>query len=164
MAVENVGEAMTKDRDPEAGFFAGGREHLQRQKTMQAIFDDGEWLTAELINTVQPSLPVDKSYPANDWKRGGLVFSVAHDGEEYFPGYQFDAMCRPKPVISDILKALGPMSDPWEIAAWFHFPNGWISESRRGQGAATPVAPKDALDRTDDVVAAARKMQGTYVT
>ncbi|SOE92673.1 hypothetical protein SAMN05414139_05427 [Burkholderia sp. D7] len=156
---------MTKDIDTQAEFSAGGWEHLQRQKTMRAIFNrgDGEWLTAELINTLQPSPPVNKSHPANDWKRGGLVFSVAHDGEEYFPGYQFDAMYRPKPVISDILKALRPMTDPWKIAAWFHFPNGWISESRSSRDVATPVAPKDALGRTDDVVAAARKMQGTYV-
>jgi hypothetical protein len=144
MAMEHPGEAMTKDIDTDAGFFAGGREHLQRQKTMRAIFDDGEWLTAESINTLQPSPPVNKSHPANDWKRGGLVFSVAYDGEEYFPGYQFDAMSRPKPVISDILKALGPVADPWKIAAWFHFPNAWISESQRSQDAATPVAPKDA--------------------
>jgi hypothetical protein len=102
MAMEHPGEAMTKDIDTDAGFFAGGREHLQRQKTMRAIFDDGEWLTAESINTLQPSPPVNKSHPANDWKRGGLVFSVAHDGEEYFPSYQFDAMYQPKPVISDI--------------------------------------------------------------
>ncbi|MFK4448358.1 hypothetical protein ABH944_008416 [Caballeronia udeis] len=116
-----------------------------------------------MINTLQLSPPVKKSHPANDWKRAGLVFSVAHDGEEYFPGYQFDAMYQPKPVISDILKALGPMTDSWEIAAWFHFPNGWISESQPSRDVAAPVAPKDALDRTDEVVAAARKMQGTYV-
>ena len=27
-----------------------------------------------------------------------------------------------------ILAELGPATDPWTIAAWFQFPNGWIVE------------------------------------
>lgn len=154
---------MTKDIETESEFLARGEEHRLRQSTVRAILNEDEWLTAELINTVQLSPPADKSQPAAEWKRGGLVFCVIHDGEERFPRYEFDAKFQPKPVISDILNALGPVADPWKIAAWFHFPNGWIANLQPGRDVATPVAPKDALDRPDDVVAAARKTRGTYV-
>ena len=68
------------------------------------------------------------------------------DGQAYFAAYQFDTVCQPQPVIHDILAALGPVTDTWKIAAWFHFPNGWIIDER-----AHAVAPKNALDRSQEV-------------
>ena len=37
---------MTEDIDMEAELFAGGTEHLQRQKTMRAIQNDAEFTIA----------------------------------------------------------------------------------------------------------------------
>ena len=138
-------------------------ERLLRQRTMQSIFAADDWLTAETINVLQPSPPANKSHPASDWKRRGRIFSVNVGGKEYFAGYQFDAMGQPLPIIRDILDELGPVADSWKIAAWFHFPNGWIAEAVPGEEPPRPVAPKDALDRPADVLAAARKMHGSYV-
>jgi hypothetical protein len=53
------------------------------------------------------------------------------------------------------------VADSWKLAAWFHFPNGWIVEP--GPEGPTPVAPKDALDRLDDLLNALKKRQGSYV-
>jgi hypothetical protein len=131
-------------------------EEDRRRATMQAIFDENEWLTAEMINALQPSLPSNTPWPASDWKRHGRIFGVSLRGEEYFARYQFDAKYQPLPIIEDILKALGPVADPWKVAAWFHFPNGWIA-------AESAVAPKNALNRVEDVLAAARKRRGSYV-
>jgi hypothetical protein len=138
-------------------------ERLQRQRTMQTILAADDWLTAEMINTLQSSPPPNKSHPASDWKRRGRIYSVSVTGKEYFAGYQFDAMGQPLPIIRDILGELGPVADSWKIAAWFHFPNGRIAEGVQGEEAPYPVAPKDALDRPADVLAAARKMRGSYV-
>jgi hypothetical protein len=90
---------------------------VNRSRTIRTIFNQGEWLSSQMLDQ------------ASDWKRQGWIFSVTFDGKEYFPRYEFDDLHQPLPVIRDILKAFGP-ADPWKIAAWFHFPNGWIVEPR----------------------------------
>ncbi len=137
------------------------QERIQRQKTMRGILADGDWLTAEQVNELQSAPPVNKSQPANDWKRRGRIYSVSVEGKDYFAAYQFDEMSQPLPVIKDLLTALGEVGDTWRIAAWFHFPNGWITGTAEHKG--RPVSPKDALDRHDAVVEAARHLNGEYV-
>ena len=132
-------------------------EAILVQATRTALFAEGEWLTAEMVHALQQQPSPDTSQPTSDWKRSGLIFGVPLDGNEYFARYQFDAMYQPRPIIEAILRELDSWADPWKIAAWFHFPNGWISDG------SSPVAPKDALDRSDDVLEAARKTRGSYV-
>lgn len=136
-------------------------DRIGQMATVKKVFEEGDWLTAEDINKLQKNPPAKKSLPASDWKRRGRIFSVSYDGKEYYPRYQFDAMYQPLPVVSDILKAYGECADSWSIATWFHFPNGWIA--REVGNEAVPVAPKDALNRSTDVIKAARNQKGTYV-
>jgi hypothetical protein len=136
-------------------------ERLDRLQTIRTMFREGEWLTNEMLNQLQPDPPSNRSLPASDWKRRGRIFSVNYAGKEYFPRYEFDSLYQPLPVIREILKAFGPVADSWKLAAWFHFPNGWIAEP--ATEGPTPVAPKDALDRRDDLLNALRKRQGSYV-
>ena len=136
-------------------------ERLDRLQTIRTMFREEEWLTNEMLNQLQPEPPSNRSLPASDWKRRGRIFSVNFGGKEYFPRYEFDAVYQPLPVIRDILKAFGPVADSWKLAAWFHFPNGWIVEP--GPEGPTPVAPKDALGRLDDLLNALKKRQGSYV-
>ena len=136
-------------------------ERVRRMRTIQDIFADGEWLTAEQLNALQAAPPANKSHPASDWKRRGRVFSVSWHGREYFARYQFDALYQPLPVIRDILAAFGEVADTWTLAAWFHFPSPWLVE-RDGRSAAN-VAPKDSLDRGADVVRAAANRRSSYV-
>jgi hypothetical protein len=136
-------------------------DRIGQMATVKKVFEEGDWLTAEEINKLQKNPPAKKSLPASDWKRRGRIFSVSYDGKEYYPRYQFDAMYQPLPVVSDILKAYGECADTWSIATWFHFPNGWIA--REVGNEAVPVAPKDALDHSTDVIKAARNQKGTYV-
>lgn len=136
-------------------------ERRQRMQTIRDIFAGEEWLTADILNGLQPEPPSNRSLPASDWKRRGRVFSVTFSGKEYFPRYQFDAAYQPLPLMRDILAAFGTVADTWKIAAWFHYPNGWIVES--SPGGIKPVAPKDALDRRDDLMKALEKRKGSYV-
>jgi len=136
-------------------------DRIAQMTTVRAVFEDGDWLTAEEINKLQKKPSAKTSLPASDWKRRGRIFSVSYDGKEYYPRYQFDAMYQPLPIISDILKAYGEYADAWSLAIWFHFPNGWIAKDVGEM--ALPVAPKDALDRGRDVVKAALNQRGTYV-
>jgi|SRR5438445_6162807 len=132
-------------------------ERSRRLQTINKMFAECEWLTAEELNTLQPSPPANKSLPASDWKRRGRIFGVGHGGKEYFAKYQFSATYEPLDIIKDVLKAFGEVSDPWTIAAWFHFPNGWLAD-KDGR----PQAPKDMLDHGDAVLNAVRQ-RASYV-
>jgi len=155
---DQLAELVTQLTEPDLGLI---EERMQRLKTVKEMLDHGEWLTAEMLNRLQPDPPPNKSHPTSDWKRRGRIFSVNIGGKEYFASYQFDALYQPLPIIKDILKAFGPVADSWKIAAWFHFPNGWIAET--GRNTLLPLAPKDALDRRDDLLNALTRRQGSYV-
>lgn len=133
-------------------------DRVQRMQTLRQVFAEGDWLTSEQLNALQDTPPKSKSQPASDWKRRGRIYSVSRGGREYFARYQFDATYGPLPVIREVLEAFGDVADPWVLAAWFHYPNGWIVGADR-----KPIAPKDALDRRDDVVRAALKRRSSYV-
>ncbi|CBL43772.1 hypothetical protein HDN1F_01890 [gamma proteobacterium HdN1] len=133
-------------------------DRVNRMNTLRQVFADGDWLSAEQLNVLQDKPPKNKSQPASDWKRRGRVFAVSHGSREYYPRYQFDAMYEPLPIIREVLAAFGEVADPWVLAAWFHYPNGWLA----GVDGA-PLAPKDALNRGEDVVRAAAKRQGSYL-
>jgi len=136
-------------------------ERIAQVAMVRKVFEVGDWLTADDINNLQQMPLSKKSLPTSDWKRRRRIFSVPYNGKDYYPRYQFDAMYQPLPVIRDILKAYGECKDPWSLAIWFQFPNGWIAKQLRD--AIVPVAPKDALDRAADVIKAARNHRGTYV-
>jgi hypothetical protein len=136
-------------------------ERLQRLQTLREIFNEEEWLSAEMLNRLQPEPPSNRSLPASDWKRRGRIFSVTFGGKEYFPRYEFDAAYQPLPLMKEVLAAFGTVADTWKIAAWFHYPNGRIVEP--GPEGVKAIAPKDALDRRDDLVKALEKRTGSYV-
>lgn len=136
-------------------------DRVRRMKTVQQVFAEGDWITAEQINALQAEPPANKSHPASDWKRRGRIFSVNYGGKEYFPRYVFDALYQPLTIVKEVLKAFGTVADPWVLAAWFHFPNGWIAKP--GSGGSESVAPKDALDQRDALLNAATQRQVSYV-
>ena len=128
--------------------------------TIKKVFENGDWLTAEEIDDLQECHPAVQSL-ARGWKRDGLVFSVCYLGRDYYARYQFDSLYRPLPVIKNILNVFGLYTDTWSLAAWFHFPNGWLIEET--SDGTVPVSPKDSLHRCREVVNAARNRKGTYV-
>jgi hypothetical protein len=133
-------------------------DRVQRKQTLSQVFAEGEWLTSEQLNALQDPPPKSKSQPASTWKLRGRIYSVSRGGREFFARYQFDAMYEPLPVMRDVLEAFGEVADPWVLAAWFHYPNGWLLGAD-----GTPLAPKNALDRRDAVVNAARQRRASYV-
>lgn len=146
---DRLAELATGLLEPSSELF---EDRVQRMRRLQQVFAEGDWLTTDQLHALQADPPRNKSQPASDWKRRGRIFGVSRGGREYFARYQFDAMYEPLPVIRDVLKAFGDVADPWLLAAWFHFPNGWIVGPD-----GTPLAPKDALDRRDDLVRVAQR-------
>lgn len=121
-------------------------------KTVREILKQGEWLTAEQLNAFQVNPPSQKSLPASDWARRG--------GRMYFARYQFDEAYQPLPVIEEVLRAFGEVADNFKIAAWFHYPNGWLSKP--GTQGRAPLAPKGALDQRAALLRAAIARRGSY--
>jgi hypothetical protein len=137
---DRVAQAMIGTIQPDP-YLVG--ERLDRLRSIRKMMEEGEWLTAAEINEAQDNPPAQKSLPASDWKRRGRIFSVNYNGTDYYPRYAFDATFRPLPIISDILKEFAGEPDSWKIAAWFHFPNGYINiDTPDGQRV---IGPKDAL-------------------
>jgi len=155
---DQLAKLLTGVIEPELGLV---EERLQRMQTIREIFKEEEWLTADMLNRLQPDPPSNRSLPASDWKRRGRIFSVTFGGKEYFPRYQFDAAYQPLPLMKEVLAAFGTVADSWKIAAWFHYPNGRIVES--GPEGVKAIAPMDALDRRDDLMEALGKRTGSYV-
>jgi hypothetical protein len=141
------------DSNTDGGTVDAREERLHREATLREVFEQGEWLAREELDALQ--------CPVNDWKRQGLVFSVERDGREFFARYQFDETFRPLPAIEKVLAALGEV-DRWAVAAWFHYPSAWLVE--HDEAGARNATPKDRLDRGDEVVAAALRRSGTYVS
>ena len=134
---------------------------LARLRTVRTVLEEGEWITAEQLNALQPKPPAQKSQPASAWKRRGRIFGVNYSGREYFARYQFDEGYQPLAVIKEVLRDFGEVADNWKIAAWFHFPNGWVSKS--GTAGQDPMAPKDAVDQRDVLLQAVARRHGSYV-
>ena len=156
---DRLAELVIGSIEPEIGLI---EERLQRMQTVQEIFEEKEWLTAEMLKRLQPKPPSNRSLPARDWKRRGRIFGVTFGGKEYFPRYEFDALYQPLPLMRDILARFGTVADTWKIAAWFHYPNGWIVEA--GPDGTRAIAPKDALNRRDDLLMALEQRKGSYVS
>lgn len=132
-------------------------EGKQIRATQDLIFHGDDWLTAEELD--QQLLDMRSGHSAYELERQRRIFSVERDGAHYYARYQFNAALDPLPIIREILVRLLLM-DSWAIAAWFHFPCSWISSSDCGQ---IPAAPKDALDRHDEILLAAERYRSTYV-
>jgi hypothetical protein len=81
------------------------------------------------------------------WRNAGKIFAVEHQGRFFYPAFQFDGAGRPKPVVAEVLQALGKRG-PWQIASWFTAPNGWLADDR---------CPVDVMDADPDAVAAAAR-------
>ena len=84
---------------------------------------------------------------AGRWRSAGKIFGVEHRGRLLYPAFQFDDAGRPKPVVAEILQALGGRG-AWQVASWFTAPNGWLPDGRR---------PVDVMDADSDAVAAAAR-------
>ena len=84
---------------------------------------------------------------AGRWRSAGKIFGVEYRGHLFYPAFQFDDAGRPKPVVAEILQALGGRG-AWQVASWFTASNGWLPDCRR---------PVDVMDADPDAVAAAAR-------
>jgi predicted component of type VI protein secretion system len=132
-------------------------ERIAQRRTMKRIVEETQWYSADQIRQQLGK----RVAPTVDWKRRGKIFGVPIDDREFFPAWQFGVDLKPLPVVAQVLKALGPIADPWKIAAWFHFANPRLA--KRVGTKMVNRAPKNCLDDRKRLIEAARQRHTSFV-
>lgn len=104
-------------------------------------------LTSAQIHTASGAISGNKSETAWRWKNSGKIFSVPFKGVDLYPAFQFRDG-KPIAAMKTVLSALPKDLSPWQLALWFASGNVWLGGA----------APAEALNRPDDVLAAARSL------
>ncbi|HEX6083024.1 MAG TPA: hypothetical protein VF266_00770 [Thermoanaerobaculia bacterium] len=86
-------------------------------------------LTSAQVGEWAGSKSPNRAALAHKWKSERRIFSVPHQGTNYFLGFQFDAEGQPLPVIADVIRILHELS-PWELAGWFTRNDGYLGGRR----------------------------------
>jgi hypothetical protein len=108
-------------------------EVLQAQRNAlirEAMLREFGGLTSAQVGERAGSKSPNRAALAHKWKSDGRIFSVRHQGANYFPGYLFDGAGQPIPVIADVIRILGTRLSPWQLALWLTSHHGWIGDRR----------------------------------
>ena len=70
----------------------------------------------------------NKSAAATRWTKDGKIFSVLYGGKQHYPQFQF-RHGEPRPIIAQILKALGEDATGWDRAFFFATPNNYLNDA-----------------------------------
>lgn len=113
----------------------------------KAVIESGDWLTASQVAEMAGFSATNPSAQPNKWKRDKQIFTIRHQGTDYFPGYALDASTdyRPAKVLAKVLAVFGGQKDDWGLAYWFASVNSFLGGKR----------PQDLLITQPDLVIAA---------
>ena len=124
----------------------------ERQSSMlllakEAVLNSGEWLTSVELSEITGLQTTNSSDLLNKWKLSGKIFSIHHNGADYYPTYALVPESSPLGIIASIISVFSGHKDNWGIAFWFMSANGYL-------GGATPKSI--ITTEPDRVLAAAR--------
>ncbi len=129
------------------------------QASMQAeakgqILGSGDYVRASEIAKLAGYSENNPSAQPSKWKRDGAIFSIEHNGADYFPLYGLnpEKSYKPYAALSEVLDVFQGKRSGWSIAFWFAGLNSFLDDQR----------PQDLLaGKPEMVVAAARdEMEG----
>lgn len=119
-------EAMMPSRVPTAPMVLQARRNSAARVE---LIDEFGLLSSGDIAELNQSKAENRAALASRWKGESRIFSVKHDGRDWFPGFQFDPNGRPRKEIVAVLSALGN-SREWETALWFTASNAYLDGDR----------------------------------
>jgi hypothetical protein len=148
--VPDMIESMMPSRVPTAPMVLQARRNGAARTE---LMDEFGLLASSEVAEINQSKAENKAALASRWKGEGRIFSVKHDGRDWFPGFQFETSGRPRPIIARVLEALGG-SREWETALWFTGASGYLDGDR----------PVDHLEDDPEAVirAAAHEAEDVY--
>jgi hypothetical protein len=115
-----------------------------------ALLDEFGALRSHEVADLAESRASNRAALANRWRAENRLVAVPVRDELLYPGFQFNAEGKPKPVIGPTIAWLrsDPHTTDWQMALWFVTPTSWLGGRR----------PVDLLDeRPDAVIDAARR-------
>ena len=129
------------------------KQAMMTAKAKSAILLSGDWVTAaEVSRLTSIDRGVGGAEP-REWQQNGRIFSLCHEGVDYFPLYALDAMngYLPLSALENVLKVLATQKDGWGMAYWF-------ASANSGLGGKAPKellrsAPVRVLAAAEDEVA-----------
>lgn len=142
-------EAMMPSQVPTAPMVLQARRNSAARVELMNEFG---LLSSSDVAELNQSKAENRAALASRWKSEGKVFSVKHDGRDWFPGFQFETDGRPREIVGRVLGALGEARG-WETALWFTGPSGYLAGRR----------PVDLLDDAPEAVVEAARREAEEV-
>lgn len=125
------------------------REEALLAKGKKRILQSGDWLPAHDLENIAHLNTADLRYEPNQWKQAGEIFTLQHEGIDYFPIYGLDPAkgYRPRSGLAPVITVLAFKKDGWGMAFWFGSSNSYLGGRM----------PKDVLMKDPRIVLEAAK-------
>jgi len=106
-------------------------DQARRNAALRARFlKNFECLDAEGVHKIYGSKAENTAALAAKWRKEGRIFGMEYRSKQLHPVFQFDEDGKPKPIIKEILGALGAEMGPWQKAIWFTAENPLLGRRR----------------------------------
>lgn len=108
------------------------KEAEMQARARAAVLASGDWMTAGQIANAAGFSSSNPSAQPSKWKRDKAIFTISHNGVDYFPGYGLDpsAGYRPLKALARIIEIFENSKDGWGLAYWFMSPNSFLGGQR----------------------------------
>lgn len=117
--------------------------------TKARILASGDYVRAADIVKMAGCSKSNPNAQPSKWKREGLIFTIEHNGVDYFPIFGLDPEKSYKPymALAAVLEVFAGARSGWSLAYWFAGLNSFLDDKR----------PQDLLARQPEQVIAAAK-------
>lgn len=104
------------------------KETQMQLRAKEAVLTSGDWLNAVDLATILGPSSKNPNSKLRKWTRDGTIFSIRHNGVEYFPGYALDPLSeyRPYRALKTVISQFAGTGDGWGLALWFHAANSLL--------------------------------------
>lgn len=104
------------------------KEVQMQLRAKEAVLASGDWLSVADLAAIGEQSVKKTNAQLRKWMRDGAIFSIHHNGVEYFPGYALDPLreYRPYHALKEVIAQFAGTGDGWGLALWFHSPNSFL--------------------------------------
>lgn len=126
-----VAEALLPDVAPSRAALVQARMQAEAKAH---ILEGGDYVRTADIAKLAGYSDNNPSAQPSKWKREGTIFTVEHNGADYFPLFALnpDKSYKPYPALAQVLRILRGVWSSWGVAFWFAGLNGFL-DGRRPQ-------------------------------